>query len=143
MRHGNTSFDPLVDAATLRRQRDHWDQTFTAHPDMYGTGPSAPAQAAADLFRAEGVATVLELGAGQGRDALFFAREGFRVQAADFAADATTAIEAKAAAAGLTASLTALRHDARDPLPFDAGAFDACYCTRRRRIDPVIARLRN
>ncbi len=94
---------------------------------MYGTEPSAPARAAADLFRAEGVATILELGAGQGRDALFFARQGFRVQAADFAADATAAIAAKAAAAGLDASLTALRHDAREPLPVDAGAFDACY----------------
>jgi len=71
--------------------------------------------------------TVLELGAGQGRDALFFARQGLRVQAADFVADATAAIEAKAVAAGLDASLTALRHDAREPLPFDAGVFDACY----------------
>jgi len=82
---------------------------------------------AADVFRAQGVVTVLELGAGQGRDALFFARRGFRVQAADFAADALAAIEAKAAAAGLAASLTALRHDARDPLPVDAATVDACY----------------
>jgi len=127
MRHGNTSPDPPVDTATLRQQRDHWGRTFAAHPDMYGTEPSAPAHAAADLFRAEGVVTVLELGAGQGRDALFFARQGLRVQAADFVADATAAIEAKAVAVGLDASLTALRHDAREPLPFDAGVFDACY----------------
>ncbi len=127
MRHGNTSPDPPVDAATLRRQRDHWDQTFAAHPDMYGTEPSAPARAAAALFRAEGVATILELGAGQGRDALFFARQGFRVQALDFAADATAAIAERAAAARLATALTALPHDVREPLPVDAGAFDACY----------------
>jgi len=127
MSQESTPIDPPVDHATLRGQQEHWTHTFAAHPDMYGTEPSAPARAAADLFRAEGVATILELGAGQGRDALFFARQGFRVQAADFAADATAAIAAKAAAAGLDASLTALRHDAREPLPVDAGAFDACY----------------
>ncbi len=127
MRHGNTSPDPPVDAASLRRQRDHWDQTFAAHPDMYGTEPSAPARAAAPLFRAEGVATILELGAGQGCDALFFARQGFRVQALDFAADATAAIAERAAAARLATALTALPHDVREPLPVDAGAFDACY----------------
>ncbi len=119
--------DPPVNAATLRRQRDHWDRTFAAHPAMYGTEPSASARTAAALFRAEGVATVLELGAGEGRDALFFVRHGFRVQAADFSADATAAIAEKAAAAQLSSALTALRHDAHEPLPVDAGAFDACY----------------
>ena len=119
--------DPPVDAATLRRQCDHWDRTFAAHPAMYGTEPSAPTRAAADLFRAAGAADVLELGAGQGRDALFFARQGFRVQALDFSGDATAAIAATATAAGLAASLIALRHDAREILPFDDAAFDACY----------------
>jgi len=127
MSQERTPADPPVDHATLRGQQAQWAHTFAAHPDMYGTEPSDPAHAAATLFRAEGVTTLLELGAGQGRDALFFARQGFRVQAADFAVDATTAMEVKAAVAGLAASLTALRHDARDPLPFDAGAFDACY----------------
>lgn len=121
------SADPPVDHATLRGQQGHWTHTFAAHPDMYGQEPSAPAWAAATLFQTEGVTTLLELGAGQGRDALFFARQGFRVQALDFAVDATAAIEAKAAAEGLAAALTALHHDARDTLPFDAGTFDACY----------------
>ncbi len=123
MSQESTSADPPVDHATLRGQQAHWTHTFAAHPDMYGTEPSDPARAAGTLFRAEGVVTVLELGAGQGRDALFFARQGFRVQALDFAADATAGIEVKAAAAGLAA----LRHDARDLLPVAAGTFDACY----------------
>jgi len=127
MSQESTPIDPPVDHAMLRGQQEHWTHTFAAHPDMYGTEPSDPARAAATLFRAEGVATVLELGAGQGRDALFFARQGFRVQAADFAADATAAIDMKAAAAGLATTLTTLRHDAREPLPVDTGAFDACY----------------
>ncbi len=116
-----------VDRALLRRQREHWDQTFAAHPDMYGTEPSVPARAAADLYRAEGAKAILELGAGQGRDALFFARQGFRVQALDVSADATAAIAVKVVAAGLGPALTVLRHDARESLPFSAGTFDACY----------------
>ena len=126
MSQESTPVEPPVDHAILRGQQEHWTHTFAAHPDMYGREPSAPARAATTLFHTEGVVTILELGAGQGRDALFFARQGFRVQALDVVADATTAIDAKAAA-GLAAALTALRHDARDLLPFDAGAFDACY----------------
>jgi len=127
MSQESTPVEPSVDHAILRGQQEHWTHTFAAHPDMYGREPSAPARAATALFQADGVATLLELGAGQGRDALFFARQGFRVQALDVAAVATAAIDAKAAAAGLAAALTTLRHDARDLLPFDAGTFDACY----------------
>ncbi len=127
MSQESTPVELSVDHAILRGQQEHWTHTFAAHPDMYGREPSAPARAATTLFQVDGVATLLELGAGQGRDALFFARQGFRVQALDIAAAATAAIDAEAAAAGLAAALTALRHDARDLLPFDAGTFDACY----------------
>ncbi|MFD7558713.1 hypothetical protein ACFV9E_29755 [Streptomyces sp. NPDC059835] len=52
-------------------QRAHWDATYAAHPGMYGHRPSEPA---AEVFRAAGAREVLELGAGHGRDSLFFAR---------------------------------------------------------------------
>ncbi len=52
---------------------------------MYGTGPSQPAVAAARLFRDAGVDRVLELGAGQGRDTVFLAGQGFSVAALDYA----------------------------------------------------------
>ncbi|WAP60573.1 hypothetical protein [Streptomyces sp. S465] len=65
-------------------QRRHWEQTYTAHPGMYGEVPSAPAVHAAGVFRSAAAQNVLELGSGHGRDALYFAREGFTVQATDF-----------------------------------------------------------
>jgi cyclopropane fatty-acyl-phospholipid synthase-like methyltransferase len=65
-------------------QRAHWQATYTQHPQMYGTEPSEPARHAAEAFRAAGASTVVELGAGHGRDALFFARKGFSVHATDF-----------------------------------------------------------
>src|SRR5687767_6240429 len=67
-------------------QRAHWQGTYTSHPGMYGEEPSAPAVHAAGVFRAADAQDVLELGAGHGRDALFFAREGFSVHATDFSA---------------------------------------------------------
>jgi cyclopropane fatty-acyl-phospholipid synthase-like methyltransferase len=65
-------------------QRQHWRNTYTAHPGIYGEAPSAPAIYVAEVFRSAGAKDVLELGAGHGRDALYFAREGFTVQATDF-----------------------------------------------------------
>ncbi|HWT49724.1 MAG TPA: class I SAM-dependent methyltransferase, partial [Mycobacterium sp.] len=67
-------------------QQLHWDTTYAAHPAMYGEEPSAPAVYAAEVFRDAGAQDVVELGAGHGRDALFFAREGFAVHALDFSA---------------------------------------------------------
>ena len=60
-------------------QRRHWDSAYAANPEMYGGQPSAPAIQAATVFRDAGAHDVLELGAGHGRDALFFAQQGFAV----------------------------------------------------------------
>jgi SAM-dependent methyltransferase len=79
------------------------------------------------VFSAAGVTSVLELGAGQGRDSLFFARSGFRVTALDFSATGVAAIEAKARAEGLGGSLEPRVHDCCEPLPAADGCFDACY----------------
>ncbi|MFL6242354.1 MAG: SAM-dependent methyltransferase, partial [Acidimicrobiia bacterium] len=62
-------------------QRDHWSATLAAHPEMYGDEPSEAAIAAAGVFEAAGVTTLLELGAGQGRDTLYLARRGLHVHA--------------------------------------------------------------
>ena len=46
---------------------------------MFGDGPSYPARKSSTLFKAEGKLRILELGGGQGRDSVFYAREGFLV----------------------------------------------------------------
>lgn len=94
---------------------------------MLGVAASAPAQAAATLFLSEGKGDLLELGAGQGRDTLLFARQGLRVHALGYAEASVTEIRAKAAAAGLAGLITATRHDVREPLPFANDCFDACF----------------
>ncbi|NUK01197.1 hypothetical protein HRW18_03285 [Streptomyces lunaelactis] len=51
-------------------RRDHWEQTYDAHPGMYGEQSSSRALHAAEVCHAAGARNVLDLGAGHGRDAL-------------------------------------------------------------------------
>ncbi len=96
-------------------------------PDRYGTEPSEVAIVAATLFADASAARILELGGGQGRDTIFFAREGLEVDVLDFAPSAVRATQNKAASAALGRSVRALVHDVRKPLPFADATFDACY----------------
>ena len=111
----------------LNAQQQFWDATFARRPEMFGEAPSDPARSALEAFRAERRANILELGGGQGRDTLFFARKGLRVTMLDYAQSAVDAVNAKAAAAGLRGLVSALQHDVREPLPFEDAAFDGCY----------------
>ncbi len=113
---------PVLDA-----QRQHWQGTFETRPEMFGRDPSEPARLSAAAFERANVRRVLELGGGQGRDALFFATKGFEVHVLDYAHSAVDAILDKTTKAGLSGHLTASQHDVRLPLPFPDGSFDACY----------------
>jgi SAM-dependent methyltransferase len=111
----------------LDAQREQWERALAERADRFGVEPSDPARVAAELFQQTGARYVLELGAGQGRDTLFFAAQGFNVDALDYADAGLTAIRAKAAAAGLGERIEATKHDVRQPLPFTDGSFDACF----------------
>ena len=112
--------------ALIADQREHWEKTLGANPAMYGPEPSEPGRYAASRFATDGLARVLELGAGQGRDTLELLRSGLEVHALDYAADALAEI---AAVAGpeLAGRLATTVHDVHQPLPFPDGSFDACY----------------
>jgi SAM-dependent methyltransferase len=109
------------------RQRSHWDFTYAAHPAMYGSQPSAPAVYAAEFFRSAGVHDVVELGAGHGRDTLFFADQGFAVHALDFSATGLEQLREAATAADLRERVAASRHDVREPLPLPDASTDAVF----------------
>lgn len=100
---------------------------LAARADRYGLEPSAPARWAAKLFQEHTAVDVLELGAGQGRDSVHFARLGMHVQALDFAESGAEAIRAKADDVSIAGSLKAAVHDCCEPLPFPDASFDACY----------------
>ncbi|MFD7260081.1 class I SAM-dependent methyltransferase [Streptomyces sp. NPDC059874] len=130
-------------------QREHWEQTYGEHPGMYGEEPSAPAVHAAAVFRAAGAREVLELGAGHGRDALYFAREGFSVLASDFSLVGLEQLREAAAAQGVTERVTTAVHDVREPLPLADASVDAvfahmllCMALSTKEIHALVAEVR-
>ncbi|MCZ4121748.1 class I SAM-dependent methyltransferase [Streptomyces sp. H39-S7] len=127
-------------------QREHWQQTYGQHPGMYGKEPSEAAVHAADIFRAAGARAVLELGAGHGRDALYFAREGFTVLATDFSPLGLEQLHETATAQGTAKRVTTAVHDVREPLPLADGSVDAvfahmllCMALSTREIHALVA----
>lgn len=130
-------------------QRRHWQETYRAHPGMYGDEPSEPALHAATVFRAVGVREVLELGAGHGRDALFFARCGFTVQATDFSPTGLEQLRDAALRAGLADRVSTAVHDVRDALALADDSVDAvfahmllCMALSTRQISALVAEVR-
>ncbi|GAA3785207.1 class I SAM-dependent methyltransferase [Streptomyces chiangmaiensis] len=108
-------------------QRSQWQETYRSHPGMYGQAPSAPAVHAARVFRSAGAGSVLELGAGHGRDTLYFAREGFTVRALDFSAVGLGQLRDAARAQGVEDRVATMMHDVRGPLPLPDGIVDAVF----------------
>ncbi|MFC9293879.1 class I SAM-dependent methyltransferase [Streptomyces sp. NPDC057011] len=130
-------------------QREHWQQTYGVHPWMYGEEPSAPAVHAAAVFRAAGAREVLELGAGHGRDALYFAREGFSVLATDFSPVGLEHLRAAGAAQEVAGRVTTAVHDVREPLPLADASVDAvfahmllCMALSTKEIHSLVAEVR-
>ncbi len=123
------SFGPSATerGALIAGQREHWETTLQANPQMYGTEPSDPGRYAASRFTTDGLARVLELGAGQGRDTLGLLAAGLEVSALDYAPGALEGIAEAADTAGNAQRLRTVVHDVRRPLPFPEASFDACY----------------
>lgn len=111
----------------LNAQSQHWKNTYSKNKEMFGRNASEPAQYAAALFHERKMHGLLELGAGQGRDTLFFANHGFRVYALDYADTGVDELQRLAEVSGISQSMIAVKHDIRQPLPFPDGSFDACY----------------
>ncbi|MEO3755298.1 class I SAM-dependent methyltransferase [Streptomyces sp. B6B3] len=130
-------------------QRRHWQDTYTAHPGMYGAQPSSPALHAASVFRRAGAKDVLELGPGHGRDTLFLAREGFTVHAADFSATGLEQLRDAARLQGVDQCVTTTVHDVREPLPLPDTSVDAvfahmllCMALSTREIHALVGEIR-
>ncbi|MDA3940987.1 MAG: class I SAM-dependent methyltransferase [Spirochaetia bacterium] len=111
----------------LDKQGKHWESTFNRKPDIFGKNPSEPAISASELLKSEEKNYILELGAGQGRDTLFFAQRGFKVNALDYSTKSLDTIKEKAAESGLSDKINTKYHDIRKPLPFDDSTFDTCF----------------
>lgn len=119
--------DLCADKEILRKQQNHWNTVFSCNSAKFGENPSEAALLAAGIFKANRRTKILELGAGQGRDTLFFARNGFEICSLDYSSKGIQLIEQKACDNGFSEHVAALQHDVRKTLPFDDESFDACY----------------
>ena len=108
-------------------QQRHWEESFAGNATFFGEGPSGFAERSLEPFRGHGVHKLLELGCGQGRDTILFAREGIDVTALDCSERAVEATIRTAQDAGLASRVHAQTQDLRQSLSFADDTFDACY----------------
>ena len=78
------------------------------------------------FVRARRETSILDVGCGAGRHAVFLAREGFQVSACDFSAPGLREMEARAAQEGLR--IESVQASADDLSGFGDGAFDGVVC---------------
>ncbi|SDL74808.1 Carboxymuconolactone decarboxylase family protein [Geoalkalibacter ferrihydriticus] len=109
------------------KQKSQWNKVFIEEIAFFGQEPSDFAKKSLELFRHEAVRAVLELGCGQGRDTIFFARNGLHVTALDYSDAAVATTLEKAATAGVSSMVVSQAHDVRQGLPFPDASFDACF----------------
>ncbi|MGH4033458.1 SAM-dependent methyltransferase [Actinomycetota bacterium Odt1-20B] len=101
-----------------------WDGVYAARPEADGTSPDGPSPHARLTETVTGLepGDALDLGCGEGGDALWLAGRGWRVTAVDISAVAVGRVAERARARGLGDRVVGLRHDVHQSFP--PGSFD-------------------
>ena len=94
---------------------------------MFGLEPSLPAKKAIKLFKEHKIKKIIELGAGLGRDTIFFAKNSIHVEALDYSPSAIKVINEKAEKQNLSNYISTKIFDIRKKLPFKDNSVDACF----------------
>jgi SAM-dependent methyltransferase len=108
-------------------QQERWDSAYASVEEFFGREPSELAIVALPWMRENQVQSILELGCGQGRDTWYFAENGIMVTALDYSRKSIDQMKRTAKRECQEGWVTALAHDAREPLPFPDETFDAVY----------------
>ena len=116
-----------MDKKVLNQQSQHWEKNFSNKPEMFGLEPSLSAKKALDLFKKNKFRNVIELGAGLGRDTIFFGQNSINITAVDYSEKGVKIIDEKVTKNKLKSKITTLQFDIRKKLPFDDNSIDACY----------------
>ena len=94
---------------------------------MFGLEPSFPAKKAIELFKEHKIKKIIELGAGLGRDTIFFAKNSIHVEALDYSPSAIKVINEKAEKQNLSNYISTKIFDIRKKIPFKDNSVDACF----------------
>ena len=94
---------------------------------MFCFEPSYSAKKALETFKKNNITNIIELGAGLGRDTIFFAQNGIYVHAIDYSLSATNIIKKRSKENNLDALIKVENYDIRKKLNCDNENFQACY----------------
>ncbi len=113
-----------MDQKKLDQQSQHWENSFLSKPEMFGSEPSKAAINSLNFFKGK---RIVELGAGLGRDTIFFAKNSIKVEALDYSQKAIEIINSKSKKLNLTQFIKAKVFDVRKKLPFKNNSIDGCF----------------
>ena len=116
-----------MDQKKLNQQSQHWENNFSSKPEMFGLDPSLSAKKALKLFQEKNIKSVIELGAGLGRDTIFFGKNLIHTIALDYSPSGIKVIDQKIKKANLSKYISSKLFDVREKLPFEDNSIDACY----------------
>ena len=116
-----------MDQKKLNQQSQHWENNFSSKPEMFGLDPSLSAKKALKLFQEKNIKNVIELGAGLGRDTIFFGKNLIHTIALDYSPSGIKVIDQKIKKANLSKYISSKLFDVREKLPFEDNSIDACY----------------
>ena len=116
-----------MDTKVLNQQSQHWEKNFSSKPEMFGLDPSEPAKKSLKLFQEKKINKIVELGAGLGRDTIFFAKNSIHVNALDYSGSGIKIINEKAEKQNLSKYISTKIFDVRKKLPFEDNSIEACF----------------
>jgi SAM-dependent methyltransferase len=116
-----------LDQKKLDQQSQHWEKNFSNKPEMFGLNPSYSAKRALEFFKKNNSKNIIELGAGLGRDSIFFAENSIHITAMDNSLSGIKIINEKIKKLNLSKCISTQVFDVRKKLPFEDSSIDACY----------------
>jgi len=116
-----------LDQKKLDQQSQYWESNFSSKPEMFGLTPSLSAQKALKLFQEKKINKIVEIGAGLGRDTVFFAKNSIHTTALDYSQSGIKIINNKIKKDNLSNYALTKLFDVRKKLPFEDDSIEACY----------------
>ena len=116
-----------MDKKKLDQQSQHWEKEFSSKPEMFGIEPSIAAKKTLILFKEKNIKKIVELGAGLGRDTIFFAKNLIHIEALDYSSSAIEIINEKVKKNNLSNFVSTKNFDIRQKLPFENNSIEACF----------------
>jgi SAM-dependent methyltransferase len=102
-----------------------WDREYKSDNSFFGDEPSNFALLCFNDMKINNVQKILELGAGHGRDTIFFASRGIDIEALDYSSEGIKILKKVTSEKGL--SIKPRVFDIRNSFPFPNEWFDAVY----------------